>query len=46
MKLSNQGAGTLMLCLQKSLFEQSDIMPMLKELNFVVQGEEIICTNP
>tara|TARA_R110000824_G_scaffold107431_3_gene253729 strand:- start:56 stop:289 length:234 start_codon:yes stop_codon:yes gene_type:complete len=46
MKLSNQGAGTLMLCLQKSLFEQSDIMPMLKELNFVVQGEEIVCTNP
>lgn len=46
MKLSNQGAGTLMLCLQKSLYEQSDIMPMLKELNFEVEGDEIVCTNP
>ncbi len=46
MKLSNQGAGALMLCLQKSLYEQSDIMPLLKELNFEVNGDEIVCTNP
>jgi hypothetical protein len=46
MKLSNQGAGTLMLCLQKSLFEQSDILPMLQDLNFEVDGDEIVCTNP
>ena len=46
MKLSNQGAGALMMCLQKSLYEQSDIMPMLKELDFEVNGNEIICTNP
>ena len=32
--------------LQKSLMEQSDIVPMLEELNFEVDGEEIICTNP
>ena len=46
MKLSNQGMGTLMMCLQKSLIEQSDIVPMLQELNFEVDGEEIVCTNP
>tara|TARA_R110002020_G_scaffold145171_10_gene318457 strand:- start:3935 stop:4120 length:186 start_codon:yes stop_codon:yes gene_type:complete len=46
MKLSNQGAGTLMLCLQKSLFEQIDILPMLQDLNFEVDGDEIVCTNP
>jgi len=46
MKLSNQGMGTLMMCLQKSLMEQSDIVPMLKELNFEVEGDEIVCTNP
>jgi len=46
MKLSHQGMGTLMMCLQKSLFEQSDIVPMLQELNFEVEGDEIICTNP
>jgi len=46
MKLSNQGMGTLMMCLQKSLIEQSDIIPMLQELNFEVNGEEIVCTNP
>jgi len=46
MKLSNQGIGTLMMCLQKSLMEQSDIVPMLEELNFEVNGDEIVCTNP
>lgn len=46
MKLSNQGMGTLMMCLQKSLMEQSDIVSMLQELNFAVDGEEIVCTNP
>lgn len=46
MKLSNQGMGTLMMCLQKSLMEQSDIVPMLQELNFELDGDEIVCTNP
>ena len=46
MKLSNQGMGTLMMCLQKSLMEQSDIVPLLQELNFEVEGDEIVCTNP
>ena len=46
MKLSNQGMGTLMMCLQKSLMEQSDIVPMLQDLNFEVDGGEIVCINP
>lgn len=46
MKLSNQGMGTLMMCLQKSLLEQSDIVPMLQELNFELDGDEIVCINP
>ena len=43
MKLSNQGMGTLMMCLQKSLMEQSDIVPILQELDFKVEDGEIIC---
>ena len=46
MKLSNQGMGTLMMCLQKSLMEQSDIVPLLQDLEFEIQGDEIVCTNP
>ena len=46
MKLSNQGMGTLMMCLQKSLMEQSDIVPMLQELNFQIENDELFCTNP
>ena len=34
MKLSNQAMGALMMALQKSLMEQSDIVPMLAEMDF------------
>lgn len=34
MKLSNQAIGALMMALQKSLMEQSDIVPMLENMNF------------
>ena len=34
MKLSNQAIGALMMALQKSLMEQSDIVPLLSEMNF------------
>ena len=40
MKLSNQALGTLMMALQKSLLEQTDIVPILKGLNFVVGENE------
>jgi|TARA_R110002012_G_scaffold291773_1_gene486426 hypothetical protein len=49
MKLSDQALGAVMMALQKSLLEQSDIVPVLKEFNFVVQGEsqsELMVTNP
>lgn len=34
MKLSNQAMGALMMALQKSLMEQSDIVPLLESMNF------------
>ena len=51
MKLSNQALGALMMALQKSLMEQSDIVPVLKELNFMFDPEDsshstLIVDNP
>ena len=49
MRLSNQALGAIMMALQKSLLEQSDIVPVLEQFNFVVQGDsqdELIVTNP
>ena len=46
MKLSNQSIGTLMMVLQKCLMEQSDIVPMLKDLDFTVDGDEVSVVNP
>ena len=34
MKLSNQAIGALMMALQKSLMEQTDIVPILQEFEF------------
>ena len=34
MKLSNQAIGALMMALQKSLMEQSDIVPLLSDMSF------------
>ena len=51
MKLSNQAVGALMMALQKSLMEQSDILPVLAEMNFQVDpGDQnqstLVVTNP
>jgi len=49
MKLSDQALGAVMMALQKSLIEQSDIVPVLKGFNFTVQGEsqdELVVLNP
>jgi len=46
MKLSNQSIGTLMMVLQKCLMEQSDIVPMLKDLDFTADGDELSVVNP
>jgi len=49
MKLSDQALGAVMMALQKSLLEQSDIVPVLKDFNFEIQNEldgELVVTNP
>ena len=51
MKLSNQAVGALMMALQRSLMEQSDIVPVLQNMNFQVDPEdlsqsELVVTNP
>jgi hypothetical protein len=43
--------GSLMMALQKSLLEQSDIVPMLQEMNFQVDPADqshstLVITNP
>lgn len=47
MKLSNQALGAIMMALQKSLLEQSDIVPTLKDFNFELGEEkELVVNNP
>ena len=55
MKLSNQAIGALMMALQKSLMEQSDIVPVLASMDFIKSPEtprwgtkegELIVDNP
>ena len=51
MKLTDQAVGALMMALQKSLMEQSDIVPMMKEMNFQVAPDDqshstLVVTNP
>ena len=49
MKLSDQALGAVMMALQKSLLEESDIVPTLKGFNFVVTGDsqdQLAVTNP
>jgi hypothetical protein len=51
MKLSNQAVGALMMALQRSLMEQSDIVPVLQDMDFQVNPEdlsqtELVVSNP
>ena len=51
MKLTTQAMGALMMALQKSLLEQSDIIPLLEHMNFQVDPEDqshstLVITNP
>ena len=51
MKLTNQAMGAVMMALQKSLMEQSDIIPLLTEMNFQVDPDDrsqsgLVVTNP
>jgi hypothetical protein len=40
MKLTDQAVGALMMALQKSLMEQSDILPVLREMDFQVDPDD------
>jgi len=40
MKLSDQAVGAVMMALQKSLLEQSDIVPVIKGFEFVPAADQ------
>jgi hypothetical protein len=46
LKLSDQAIGSLMMALQKGLFEQSDITEMLREFELTNTNEGLIVNNP
>ena len=46
MHLSDQAMGALMMALQKSLMEQSDIIPVLKEFKFRLSELGLMVMNP
>ena len=46
-KLSNQAVGAIMMALQKSLMEQTDIVPVLQEFQIQVDDAgELVVMNP
>jgi len=44
--LSDQALGAVMMALQNSLMEQSDIVPVLKGMNFIPTEDGLIVRNP
>ena len=44
--LSDQALGAVMMALQKSLMEQSDIVPVLKNMDFVPTSDGLVVKNP
>ncbi len=46
MTLSDQALTCVMIALQKSLMEQSDIVPVLKGFEFVAEGGDLFVKNP
>ena len=46
MQLSDQAAGALLMALQKCLWEQVDIMPLLKEMVFEASNDGLVVVNP
>lgn len=46
MHLSDQAIGAIMMALQKSLMEQNDIVPMLREFKISASDHGLIVTNP
>ena len=46
MQLSDQAAGALLMALQKCLWEQVDIMPLLKDMVFEASDNGLVVVNP
>ena len=46
MQLTDQTLGALMLALQNSLMNQTDIVPVLKEFNFTATDNGLVVENP
>ena len=46
MQLSDQAVGALMMALQKSLMEQSDIVPVIKDFKFRLSEGGLMVMNP
>lgn len=46
MNLSDQAMGALMMALQRSLLEQSDIVPVLKGFKFRLSEQGLVVMNP
>ena len=46
MYMTDQAVGAVMMALQKSLMEQSDIVPTLKEFKFRLSEEGLMVLNP
>jgi hypothetical protein len=46
MQLSDQALACVMVALQRSLMEQTDIVPVLKGFNFTLQDGQLSVENP
>ena len=46
MNMSDQAVGAVMMSLQKSLMEQSDIVPVLKGFKMKLSDEGLVVVNP
>ena len=46
MNMSDQAVGAVMMALQKSLMEQSDIVPVLKGFKFKLSEQGLVVVNP
>ena len=46
MQLSNQAVGAIMLALQNSLMEQSDIVPVIRGFILIDSDDGLVVTNP
>ena len=47
MKLSHQAMGAIMMALQNSILEQTDIVPVLEEFDFdITDNQDLVVKNP